>query len=129
MNYGSNWDAAIAAMKRRLQNTELQIKRDFFQAILIGTPVDTGLARGGWTISVGAPAPVHGDLDPDAADGLHAIAAMDTSHSGKVSFYSNDVPYIIPLEYGYSRQAPQGMVRINIARFSHIVAQAIQDNK
>jgi len=55
------------------------------------TPVDTGRARGGWQMEHTRP----------------------SSNVGRVTI-SNQVPYIIYLEYGSSQKAPQGMVRITM---------------
>lgn len=37
--------------------------------------------------------------------------------------FVNNLPYNIKLEYGYSEQAPQGMVRITAAEWPNIVAK------
>lgn len=64
-----------------------------FTAIVEATPVDTGQARASWRIS--------------------------KTQEGEIFKWRivNGVPYIIFLEYGSSKQAPQGMVRINLDRF------------
>ena len=41
-------------------------------------------------------------------------------------YLSNGLPYAKRLENGWSRQAPTGMVRINVARFSSAIKQAVQ---
>jgi hypothetical protein len=41
----------------------------------------------------------------------------------------NNLPYAVPLEYGHSKQAPGGMVRITLARFQQIVDEAIRNNQ
>jgi hypothetical protein len=56
------------------------------------TPIDTGNARSHW------------ERNPP---GL--------SEFGTTQIISNDVPYILKLEYGSSRQAPEGMARITAA--------------
>lgn len=62
-------------------------------AVANDTPIDTGLARASWKLS-------------------------NTSVPGRVEFVlSNDVPYIVYLEYGWSKQAPKGMLRINLRRY------------
>jgi len=63
---------------------------DVFKRTRADTPVDTGFARAEWRIMV----------DEDAA--------------GVVIVIWNGAAYILPLEYGSSRQAPEGMLRKNI---------------
>jgi hypothetical protein len=39
--------------------------------------------------------------------------------SGKVFFLTNNLSYIRPLEYGHSKQATVGMVRITVAKIEN----------
>ncbi|MNT90915.1 hypothetical protein D3C72_2319290 [compost metagenome] len=48
---------------------------------------------------------------------------------GQMAYLINNLPYAIPLEFGHSNQAPNGMVRVTIARFQQIVEQAIRNNQ
>jgi len=56
------------------------------------TPILTGTARAGWSRN---------------PPGL--------SEFGTEQAVENDVPYIVRLEFGYSKQAPEGMARITAA--------------
>lgn len=38
----------------------------------------------------------------------------------------NDVPYVPNLEYGSSKQAPHGMVRVSLREIGNVLAQAVQ---
>lgn len=71
------------------------------------TPILTGIARSGW------------DRFPP---GL--------SQFGTTQHIFNEVPYIVKLEYGSSRQAPEGMARITAAesqqRMDAVVARFVQ---
>ena len=60
------------------------------------TPVDTSRAKQGWSNN-GAP-------------------SLFRTFS-----YLNNVEYIIPLEYGHSDQAPNGMLRVNVRNWNSIV--------
>lgn len=105
-----------------LAKADLEIKREFFSRILTDTPVDTGQARGGWHISIGEPDRSSAYiLDGEATEGLAKINAMGPEHVGVVSWFTNSQDYIVELEYGKSGQAPEGMVRVNIAAFGQIV--------
>lgn len=72
------------------------------------TPIDTGMARAGWERFPPGP-----------------------SEPGTAQWVFNNVPYIVALEYGHSRQAPEGMARITAAemqqRVPEIVARVVQE--
>jgi nitroimidazol reductase NimA-like FMN-containing flavoprotein (pyridoxamine 5'-phosphate oxidase superfamily) len=48
---------------------------------------------------------------------------------GQTAYLVNNLPYAVPLEYGHSKQAPGGMVRITLARFQQVVDEAIRNNQ
>jgi len=59
-------------------------------------------------------------------DASTADMATKVGGAGMVTYLSNNLPYAYGLEfgtnsYGYSKQAPEGMVRINVARWQQIV--------
>lgn len=66
------------------------------------TPIDTGTARSGW------------ERFPP---GL--------SEPGTTQWIFNNVPYIVVLEYGSSRQAPEGMARITAAEMQQRVPEIL----
>jgi hypothetical protein len=41
-------------------------------------------------------------------------------------FLTNSVPYAWAIEHGHSGQAPQGMVRVNVARFKRLIAEQLR---
>lgn len=94
-----------------------KIALDLDSRIVLSTPVDTGCARGNWFPSIGSPS---GAVDMNAADkgGGQAIAriagVVGGAKLGDVIWQTNNLPYILPLENGHSRQAPEGMVDINL---------------
>jgi hypothetical protein len=45
---------------------------------------------------------------------------------GNTFFFTNNVPYIRRLEYGYSEQAPQGMVRRNLQNFNRLLVKNLK---
>jgi hypothetical protein len=95
------------------------------------SPVDTGRFRGNWQFSIEAPASgTLSTLDPTGSDATARIAGDSILFkAGETAFIVNNLPYAIPLEYGHSDQAPQGMVRITQARFQQIVLEAIRNNQ
>lgn len=111
-------------LKRFGEVTERQA-RLIFQKIIIeldtrvvlGTPVDTGRARGNWFPSLNSPS---SSVDMEAKDksGSRAISAATatatTAELGDTAWLTNNLPYILPLENGHSGQAPEGMVDGNL---------------
>lgn len=75
--------------------------------VSLKTPVDTGRARANWFLAEGAPRIATTEsVTPEAPPAL----------TGKsVIYLTNSLPYIVPLEYGHSKQAPVGMLRVSIA--------------
>ncbi|RON05150.1 hypothetical protein [Pseudomonas brassicacearum] len=90
-----------------------------------------GRFRGNWQFSIDLPA--DGVLDQIDPSGNVSIAVLRTQVQsltiGQTAYLVNNLPYAVPLEYGHSKQAPGGMVRITLARFQQIVDEAIRNNQ
>lgn len=97
-----------------------KIAIECFKRIILGTPVDTGRARGNWQASTGSPA--NGEVDVLDPTGAIAIAAMVsevvawTPKDDLPAFITNNLPYIQRLNEGWSKQAP-----------AHFIEQVISD--
>lgn len=98
-----------------------------FSGVIFRTPVDTGRARGAWQIASGAlPTPRTTVLDKDGSGTVAAgIVALQGFKLGETIYVENNLPYALPLEYGYSQQSPQGMVRITIREWNAYVQRAV----
>lgn len=90
-----------------------------------------GRFRGNWQFSIDAPA--DGVLDQIDPSGNVSVAVLRTQVQsltiGQTAYLVNNLPYAVPLEYGHSKQAPGGMVRVTLARFQQIVDEAIRNNQ
>jgi hypothetical protein len=90
-----------------------------------------GRFRGNWQFSIDTPA--DGVLDQIDPSGNVSIAVLRTQVQsltiGQTVYLVNNLPYAVPLEYGHSKQAPGGMVRITLAHFQQIVDEAIRNNQ
>ena len=96
------------------------------------TPVDTGRARGSWTIAVNKadrtvlpPAPP-GEIYPPPP-----IGALDVRLNESLVI-SNNLPYIVKLEKGHSKQAkPHAMVALSIEevnlRMDALIREGLKD--
>lgn len=113
-----------------------KIVMDLFSRVIMRTPVRTGRARANWTVGVNAkPAASSSDKVKDAGpvtqNGMGPSATKDKMtlminqvRSAKEYWLVNSVPYILRLEYGYSQQAPAGMVRVSIVEIQKAVRAA-----
>lgn len=94
-----------------------------------GTPVDTGWARANWIPVIGTASrkatPKPGDHAQTAqaaanllSQGEAAVAVIATTYRtsmGPVTI-ANNVPYILKLDAGHSKQAPAGFIRRGIVK-------------
>lgn len=96
------------------------------------TPVDTGRARGNWFPSLDTPITTS-DLRFKYGKGgagvfnssLYPAAANAAGHK---YYLTNNLPYIFRLEYqGWSKQAPNGMVRVSVIEFQQALTKAISE--
>lgn len=105
-----------------------------YGSIVRKTPVDTGRARGNWQISVGSSA--SGILErtdkskgSDSAFGKSEQAKLNGAKGDEDIYISNNLPYIEKLEYGYSKQAPQGMIGVTVANAGAYFEKAVANVK
>ena len=92
------------------------------QALVLSTPVDTGRARSNWQVNVAAPAEgvvtsfpkAEGDAvglpGTSGTFAMQAAIANTKGYSGGGIYITNNLPYIIPLNDGHSKQAEPGFV-------------------
>ena len=105
-------------MERRTTELMQMATTDFYQKIIILTPVDTGRARWGWNITVNAPSstvPPPGiypmpTIDQHMENPINSITVTD------VIYITNNVPYIKRLNAGYSKNHPARFVEQAAAR-------------
>lgn len=109
----------------RARQLEVDVARQTHKLLVNGTPVDKGVARSNWLISIGfeidavIPARVPGrhlgiDETANAQATIEAglgvlMSALTPGNEGQI-FIQNNVPYIDKLNEGYSGQAPSGFV-------------------
>jgi len=89
-----------------------------------------GRFRGNWQVGFSvAPTGETGVIDANGSQTKQAGAALlQTFTTGVGSIWlMNNVPYAQRLEYGWSRQAPAGMVRLTVTEFQTFVDRAVQE--
>ncbi|MCO1337103.1 hypothetical protein MO867_22525, partial [Microbulbifer sp. OS29] len=108
---------ALAEADRLYRATNIEL----FNSVIRDTPVDTGRARGNWQTTTGDLAQSSSlRLDRSGAE-AQAEVIQKVGGLDKVNYLTNNLPYIQPLEYGHSKQAPAGMVRRNVLRIKSII--------
>ena len=74
-----------------------------------------------------------GTLKLDDKAGTATIARVTAEtlklKAGEVIYLVNNLEYARALEYGHSKQAPKGMVRITVAEFPQVVRKAAQETR
>lgn len=128
---GITFDGESAVeVKRRLEAGFKKLRNErvgeLFAMIVMQTPVDTGQARGGWTIAGSAVEWPSGRLDPDGSETIAAgRAALEKIHHWANVVISNAEPHIGALEDGHSGQAPVGIVRVVLPAFKAMYGDVI----
>jgi hypothetical protein len=104
--------------REQAQTIFRKIALDLDSRIVYSTPVDTGRARGNWIPSIGSPSSAVNE-ELYSHTGASTVAVLDgvvaSAVLGDIIWMANNLDYIGELEQGSSRQAPQGMVTVNVA--------------
>lgn len=82
------------------------------RGLVFKTPIDEGVARGNWNVELNK---VDSSTNEDARanDSITKGAPkIERFKLGQTIYFTNALPYIIPLEFGHSAQAPNGMMRL-----------------
>jgi len=128
MSFSQQLTAFVNGSKDKIDRVVKDSTQVLFRNVITETPVDEGTARGNWQTSVGQPKT--GTIDRIGADAAIAeVTATVPDEAGQIVYLSNNLPYIRKLEYGHSEQAPQGMVRVNAAKWPQIVQEQAAKNK
>jgi hypothetical protein len=117
----------VAKAKGNAEKVIKKVAFDMFSRIQQRTPQEKRRAITGWQVSIYAPA--GGDPGP----GNYPVPAAPVIPAFKLGddiYFCNNVHYVPYLEYGtapygFSKQAPQGMVRITVAEYLDYLAKAV----
>jgi len=115
-------------------NIDLVVRKvslDLFRRVIMKSPVDTGRFRGNWQVAIGSiPA---GTIEVDDKSGAATITRVSATalglKAGDVITLVNNLSYARRLEYGYSKQAPGGMVRTTVQEYGAVVSKAAGEVK
>lgn len=119
----------VAKAKGNIDIVIRKIALDLFRRVIMKSPVDTGRFKGNWQVAIGSiPA---GVLAIDDKTGSATISKMTAAvlglKAGQVIYLVNNLEYALPLEYGHSKQAPAGVVRITVQEYPQVVSKAANE--
>lgn len=115
----------VEKAKKNPETVARQVSFKLFSAVIKASPVDTGRFRMNWqTAGAVAPSGVIDGTDKGGAAAIGDAASYIFAASDWNEFtLTNNLPYAERLEYGWSNQAPQGFVRVNVARFNSLLEE------
>lgn len=126
-------------MNVKIKDVRTSYAFHLFSSIVKKTPVDTGRARGNWTIKPGTPDTAVYDNTVPKYRSLDDVPKPD---GDEPIFISNNLPYIEKLEYGtypnppkkqtgktingFSCKAPEGMIGVTLANNENIFKTSVE---
>lgn len=125
MSFALDVSKFVEKAKKNPEKVMRQVSIKLFSAIIKASPVDTGRFRMNWMAS--GVAPSSGTTDATDKSGNIAIGNAASfvlkAADWREFTLTNNLPYAQRLEYGWSQQAPQGFVRVNVGRFQNLIDQ------
>jgi len=113
----------VEKTKRNNETVMRQVSIKLFSTIIKSSPVKEGRFRMNWQPA--GPSPATGIVPGFDLTGNKSISAVVNFINGSSQWQeftlANNLPYAQRLEYGWSKQAPTGMVRVNVLRFQQLI--------
>ena len=130
---------ANMSVEKTVKGTAIKL----FSAVIKSSPVDTGRFRANWLCAGVTPIPSVVDMtDKTGSSATSEMVSYINSAKGQMVFtLANNLPYAHVIEYGgypgdgpntvggFSKQAPAGVVRVNVARFEAILEEQARANR
>ena len=137
MSFTLDVAAFVEKAKKNPETVMRAVTLKLFSAIIKASPVDTGRFRMNWQVSDSQPATGTIDgFDKTGANATGRVTGFVTGNQAWNEFtLTNNLSYAEVIEFGgysgdgpntvggFSRQAPQGVVRVNIARFNKLLSE------
>lgn len=100
-------------------NLQKQMATVALETLVYKTPVKTGHARSQWYVSIGSASDEY-DKDETDKSGASTVgrgqSVINNLQPYDDIYFNNSTPYIVKLDNGHSRQAPNGMTPVAIAQ-------------
>lgn len=145
MSFKSDLDRFVNKTEQELEDQITAILLKLNSLVITRTPVDKGDARNAWIATLGS---ASGSIGK--GDSLNKANSIAAGAAGKIYWLANNNPYISVLEYGgypdppkkgswnksrhqwdikssggYSKQAPEGMVRISMIEIKRYIDRGV----
>lgn len=133
MSNGSIFAAQVAAFAQRAKgNADLVVRKialDMFSRVIQKSPVASGRFKSSWVVAINSiPTDDPGTIDKSGDPSIVRVnAAVTELKAGDVITMVSNLSYSRRLEFGWSKQAPAGMVRLTIQEYGPVVSQAAGD--
>ncbi len=134
VNFAAQVGSWAKVSEDRLQRIWKASSQELASRAINATPVDTGFARASWRASSESmpqinPSATNPGGKSVAEDSGQITTVIASASFGSTLYIGATAAYMLPLEYGHSQQAPQGMVRLAAAQWPSIVWAATQEAK
>ena len=130
MSFSADITRFVAKTNGNIDIVVRKITLDIFRNVVKRTPVDTGRARAGWQIEETLHSIKVNKDDPTGQRTIReARQLINAIRAGGVIYVLNNVEYILPLEYGSSKQAPNGMARLTVQLYTRFLNNAVRSLK
>lgn len=125
-----SFNKAFAALIKKTEKSVEEVVKDTVMDLTVNlvlrSPVDTGKFRGNWNTSFNQPNyNTVGDVENNSVE--RAVKVVERYQLGDTVYITNSLPYAARLEYeGWSKQAPDGMVRLTLVEYPQILRRRLQ---
>lgn len=127
MSFEREMKKFAAKTKQRMNDVVAGTCMRLTYSIVVQTPVDTGIARGNWQSSINnVDVKIINTPDPSGNSSIQKGYLTAKKSVGEIFYLVNNLPYIRPLEYGHSTQAPHGMVGISVRQFRKFIREELE---
>ena len=120
-----------ALLKRVGDKADLVVRKvaiELQSSMIEKSPVDTGRFRANWQCGVGSVnASVAAAIGSDYKG--RAVTAIQGWKPDQTIYLTNSLPYSRRLEFGWSQQAPGGMVRLTVQDYGQYLKRVVSELK
>lgn len=127
MSFGADLQSFAQKTGIRFDKVLRKVVIDMTSEIVRMTPVDTGHARSNYFWGNSRVSNIDPAMSKNGSDSLvRSFEFSKEVRAGGTCYITNNLPYIMKLEYGSSKQAPVGMARVTVAKWQGIVNAAVR---
>jgi hypothetical protein len=130
MNFGEEVEGFAKMANMNVTQVRQAVALKLFSAVILSTPVLTGRLRGNWvtTLNFDTEETVTTDDPSGSVSIAFAKEVISNAKGDDTIILTNNLPYASVIEFdGWSHtKAPQGMLRINVARFERLLEEQLR---